>query len=39
MAGLGIQNRGCGIARIQKAEGGRATTSQVNKEGNFNQVG
>ena len=24
MAGLGIQNRGCGIARIQRADGGKA---------------
>ena len=31
MAGLGIQNRGCGIARIQKADGG--TPAWQRKEG------
>jgi hypothetical protein len=33
MAGLGIQNRGCGIARIQKADGGKATPAWQRKEG------
>ena len=33
MAGLGIQNRGCGIARIQKASGGSATPAWQRKEG------
>jgi hypothetical protein len=32
MAGLGIQNRGCGIARVQKAEGG-STAAWQRKEG------
>ena len=31
MAGLGIQNRGCGIARVQKADGGTAAWQR--KEG------
>jgi hypothetical protein len=33
MAGLGIQNRGCGIARIQRADGGKATPAWQRKEG------
>jgi hypothetical protein len=33
MAGLGIHNRGCGIARIQKADGGKATPAWQRKEG------
>ena len=33
MAGLGVQNRGCGIARIQKADGGKATPVWQRKEG------
>jgi len=33
MAGLGIQNRGCGIARIQRADGGKATFVWQRKEG------
>ena len=32
MAGLGIHNRGCGIARIQKADGG-STPAWQRKEG------
>ena len=33
MAGLGIHTRGCGIARIQKADGGKATPAWQRKEG------
>jgi len=33
MAGLGIQNRGAGIARIQRAKGGSATPAWQRKEG------
>ena len=33
MPGLGIQNRGNGIARIQRAEGGSATPAWQRKEG------
>jgi len=33
MAGLGISNRGFGIARIQRAEGGSATPAWQRKEG------
>ena len=33
MSGLGIQNRGIGVARIQRAEGGSATPAWQRKEG------
>ena len=33
MAGLGISNRGFGIARIQRAEGGSTTPAWQRKEG------
>ena len=33
MAGLGIHTRGCGAARIQKADGGKATPAWQRKEG------
>jgi len=43
MAGLGIHNRGCGIARIQKADGGSTPAWQrkegKNPEGGLNKKG